>query len=1701
MSETRKFGLLVLSAPFILAGLPLLAGTGQPDETLPGFKSRQVYQAGGLDHVNLFSGDVGIVIPLGPEYPLSPGLAWQLRATYSSKIWTFDTVALPGGGESRFAYISGYPTLGVGWSLHAGYVDDQYWISPGTGRHVFPSASGISVSKDGSGLRRTGDITSGYTIELPDGTRHIFGKKFFRPRPSPEERPPTQDFSDDVYGADRPSWGLTAISDRFGKRVLVIDYLDALTGLPADAWKIWRIHLTPPPDFAGVERVIVWNWGTWTNLLGATWPVLNSVDFPSANGTLTVRFDRNADLLLSSFTRNSFDTAHLPDGNVPGYVPTNGTVYPPQLTSIRMTGADGQGGSGELARYVFQYNGTLTDKNVANGTLREFTLPTGGRVSYTYSLTSGGGLLSDDLESAGCPAGGSQLPTTDELVSSDPEQRFRRFLDKSAAVATRTESVPGLPDSVTNYCRRLSAPMLPTLVRNLSHIVRQVVVTRPDGNGGTIATKHLFTVEAIHNDGDPSNAGLELVRRYYPGADVTGAPIRSLVFCYDSDDPANPTGPPLHGCGYKDPDGSLASFVGVFNIRLQNEATWYGVNPTGGGNCSQAGPSCRQRTFLGWNATALEFATERISSNTTFLLYDDTGDTTTTGRYRDHTTTWQPSVDATHWLLKLFSSKNVTDHFLTGACLNPPCSITTSYGFNSANGFLNSVSTTDGAYGTLTHAFTPDAAGNPALETVVGSWSGAGSYVTRRTFLHGLPLTSSRDALPVPWNGFDVTRDLATGLISTSRDPNGLSTSYLFDALGRLTRVVPPGETATTYCYRPWNSATGQAAYVLAKRGGASACSTNDGAPAEGSGSFEAYLFDGDGRVRREFRRAPNALAGGAWFSFRETRYDTAGHLSLAGEWAPCPAGTDVASCFGATASAGTSFANFDFLDRARTITSPDGNLTTKSFDNGTALPNSDYTEFTTVFNVGGQAAYSGMRKDILGRTLIVADPGPPPFGPYACYSYNTLDKLVSVNSLCGNLQSRSFTYDRFGFLRSETHPEKGTKSYLEYDALGNVKKAREGGFNYRYAYDALGRLLTVRADTLASPSDEPTTVYVENAWDGVAGPTGGYPKGRLTQQIGRNPATSDRFSVWENFTYAGLGGRLSLHETTMKNAALQNVLVAAETYGYNSLGLLESHGHPRTSGSFVTTTTYASGRPVRVSAAGSPVVSLATHNPAGGLAGYTTGNGVTTTIDPDPSGMPRPRQISSSGASQNWSTGAFSYDGAGNITRMGSDTFGYDLRSRLTSATFGSVTGVPRENFVYDDLGNMTQRDWSGAGAGTVSQTTSTSTNRLTAASYDTLGNISAYGSDRFTHDALSRRWRYSTSGTLEEYAYDGSGERLARKAVVSWRTSYYATLRDEENRVRTDYRFDPGSGATTLLKDYVYLGNLLMATYTTTATSGQPLGWAYYSNDHLGSPRLLTNPSRTALATYRYRAFGLPMNASVTPGQGTDFASMEKDAASGHHYDHARFYGNWFARFNSPDKLSGHVGDPQSWNRYTYARNNPLKYVDPDGHLWRPPKAVSETASVAFSFIPVAGDVQDAIRATTGFDPITAESLSTTDRVISGVAVLIPFVGGAVLSKAIGRGVESEARVLRDIGEIKNTEKVVGAEGKSIPDFMNATKVGDIKDAKRVTDSPQLRIQREAAKDTSREHVLITGDKTKVSGTVEKNSTVIRRTDLGPE
>jgi len=51
---------------------------------------------------------------------------------------------------------------------------------------------------------------------------------------------------------------------------------------------------------------------------------------------------------------------------------------------------------------------------------------------------------------------------------------------------------------------------------------------------------------------------------------------------------------------------------------------------------------------------------------------------------------------------------------------------------------------------------------------------------------------------------------------------------------------------------------------------------------------------------------------------------------------------------------------------------------------------------------------------------------------------------------------------------------------------------------------------------------------------------------------------------------------------------------------------------------------------------------------------------------------------------------------------------------------------------------------------------------------------------------------------------------------------------------------------------------------------------------------------------------------------------------------YSGARYYDPMMGRFITADSIVSDIYDPQDLNRYAYCRNNPMKYVDPDGHAW---------------------------------------------------------------------------------------------------------------------------------------------------------------------
>jgi len=47
------------------------------------------------------------------------------------------------------------------------------------------------------------------------------------------------------------------------------------------------------------------------------------------------------------------------------------------------------------------------------------------------------------------------------------------------------------------------------------------------------------------------------------------------------------------------------------------------------------------------------------------------------------------------------------------------------------------------------------------------------------------------------------------------------------------------------------------------------------------------------------------------------------------------------------------------------------------------------------------------------------------------------------------------------------------------------------------------------------------------------------------------------------------------------------------------------------------------------------------------------------------------------------------------------------------------------------------------------------------------------------------------------------------------------------------------------------------------------------------------------------------------------------------------ARFYSPYLNRFIQPDTIIPELSVPQSWNRFSYVTNNPLRFTDPTGHM----------------------------------------------------------------------------------------------------------------------------------------------------------------------
>jgi RHS repeat-associated protein len=104
------------------------------------------------------------------------------------------------------------------------------------------------------------------------------------------------------------------------------------------------------------------------------------------------------------------------------------------------------------------------------------------------------------------------------------------------------------------------------------------------------------------------------------------------------------------------------------------------------------------------------------------------------------------------------------------------------------------------------------------------------------------------------------------------------------------------------------------------------------------------------------------------------------------------------------------------------------------------------------------------------------------------------------------------------------------------------------------------------------------------------------------------------------------------------------------------------------------------------------------------------------------------------------------------------------------------------------------------------------------------------------------------------------------------------------------------------------------------------------YYGYDTVGSLRVVYNAQGTAVQRMDYLPCGVLLGTLIdVPG---GFAGKTRDVETDLDYSGARYYASRTGRFTAPDPSNaGATTNPQRWNRYAYALNNPISVTDPNG------------------------------------------------------------------------------------------------------------------------------------------------------------------------
>jgi RHS repeat-associated protein len=304
------------------------------------------------------------------------------------------------------------------------------------------------------------------------------------------------------------------------------------------------------------------------------------------------------------------------------------------------------------------------------------------------------------------------------------------------------------------------------------------------------------------------------------------------------------------------------------------------------------------------------------------------------------------------------------------------------------------------------------------------------------------------------------------------------------------------------------------------------------------------------------------------------------------------------------------------------------------------------------------------------------------------------------------------------------------------------------------------------------------------------------------------------------------------------------------------------------------------------------------------------------------------------------WATGEYLYDGSGSIKQIGEGTYKYDTLGRLKQSVTNGVT----ETYQYDSFGNLVEKSANGVIKATPVDAVS---NRLRGETYDVAGNLTTRaGTPQYHYDSFSMI--DAKERPSQRIIYGPDDERIG---VINDSSLSRWKIRDFHGQVLREFKGDDVGGYWLWLEDYVYAGGRAVAAEREAYFSGK----RYLHTDHLGTVRMITTQDRKRLGVHEFSPFGVERTDATqetkllgefTGGDSRSepmkFTGHERDWEGWLNVDnddyvdymHARYYDPNLGRFLSVDRVLGEPDQPQSWNRYAYARNSPVRLVDPDGN-----------------------------------------------------------------------------------------------------------------------------------------------------------------------